>query len=258
MENLTNENNVKSEVWKAYLFSGLIMLAGAIIWGVCYGMGFFSSWIACVSAALAALIFIKFHSNINWKVWIWVIVLTIVLNLIALILSIGITIASSVGVGLGEAFAYFVEAIKSGSSEVVTAFLLDIVYTIFFSVLGAALGVKLQKSKKTNDEIAKMNKAYEELKANEGNNVAPETTGENVNVDHVAILDEIQEIVKVYMQTHDKETFNAAVEAFKQKCRNELTVEQIDLLKHRASVIRSKDNSSTPERAVACDIIAQI
>ena len=183
MENLTNENNVKSEVWKAYLFSGLIMLAGAIIWGVCYGMGFFSSWIACVSAALAALIFIKFHSNVNWKVWLWVIVLTIVLNIIALILSLGITLASSLDVGLGEAFAYFVQAIKSGGSEVVTAFILDIVYTIFFSVLGAALGVKLQKSKKTNDEIAKMNKAYEELKANEGNNVAPETKGENVNVD---------------------------------------------------------------------------
>ena len=65
----------------------------------------------------------------------------------------------------------------------------------------------------------------------------------------------MQERVKSYIETHDKEALNNDIADFKATFVDVLSPEQVKALKAKAKLVRGEDNSSVPERALACDII---
>ncbi|MBQ9790519.1 MAG: hypothetical protein IJW24_02885 [Clostridia bacterium] len=52
MENVITKDKTGNELGKAFLFSGLVMIIGALAWGFCYYTGFLSSWVECIATII--------------------------------------------------------------------------------------------------------------------------------------------------------------------------------------------------------------
>jgi len=235
-------DNKKQSILKALLFSALVMLGGAVVWGVVYAIGVFSAWIAFASTMLAVFVYLKFYNKIDWKAYVWVISITLVLNVISLFVTLAIVVAIEAQASLGDSFKAIFEMIKE-LPDVQTAIVMDMVYCTVFTILGTFIAISSYKKK---------------MKVQAEQDKIIETTIVNENTDYTKydqIISELQEVVKAYMSDRDKELFNNRIGEIKTKYADVISSEELALLKVRASQIRKQDNTDTPERAVACDII---
>ena len=245
MENIVTNEKKKDSLWQAFLFSALVLLAGAIIWAICYKLGFFASWIALASSLVACIVYHKCYKKLDWKIWVWVIGMSCLLNTLSIFITLGTVVADETGLSFGDAFVGLFELIKT-NEKVLMSLIMDVAMTIMFTIIGAGLGIKTQKRQYQN-ELA-VSAAQEAAKAAGEEGVIE-------FVDYDALISKMQERVKSYIETHDKEALNNDIADFKATFVDVLSPEQVKALKAKAKLVRGEDNSSVPERALACDII---
>lgn len=146
METLKKER--KQSLPLALLFSFLVSVAGACLFGLVYYWGFISTWFALLSGMLAFMVYSIFHKT-NWLSFVWVLLWTIVLDEVALILSCGLSIGAELDCSLGVALGSLFELIAS-DSEVNSAFVKDTALAVFFAVLGVVacfISIKMKNKK---------------------------------------------------------------------------------------------------------------
>ncbi|MBQ9790671.1 MAG: hypothetical protein IJW24_03650, partial [Clostridia bacterium] len=192
--------------------------------------------------------FHKFYNKFDWKIWVWVIGLSCVLNVLSLFVTSAIAIASKADVSIVAGFSALIE-ILGADSETARLFIIDVISAVLFTAIGAVLGITIQLKVYKNKQLQETANAA--AKAAE---VAAD--GETVvQVDYDAIIANLEARVKNYIETKDKEALDKDVEDFKKTFVDVLTPAQLNALKLKAKVLGSQDNSSVPERALACDII---
>lgn len=141
---------IKANILKAFLFSLLIMLAGAVLWGVIYALGFFSAWIAFIPAFGAILVYKKFKQDGKVGMLFYILLLSLLFNYFAMIISATVVVLKKFpGNSFGEIFSLaFQVSFGDGIG--------DTLGCIGFTALGVGLGYvsAIQQAKKNQMEKA--------------------------------------------------------------------------------------------------------
>ncbi len=247
MGNSTNTVG-EQKLWKAFLFSGLVMLGGAVAWGLCYSMNFFSGWVAVIVSFLAVFVYHKFYKKVDWKMWVWTLVLSCLLNLISLFVTLAITLSTTYDASFGASISALFLMIAE-NSDFSTAVVTDVISTLLFTVIGVVVAIGIQNRKFKNEAAVDAARLAAVASQNDGEELKVESP------DYDAIIAKLQEYVQMYIDTGDKDLLNKNIEEFKNVYIQNLTSAQINALKAKAKAVRAGDNSSVPARALACDII---
>lgn len=139
----------KNNTLKAFLFSLLIMIGGAVLWGVIYAIGFFSAWIAFIPAFGAVLVYKKYKPDGKVGMFFYILLLSILFNYFAMLISATISamhVAEFGGYSFGEVISL---AFKVSFTDGIS----DTMVCIGFTALGVGLGsggYKFRRWKKTN------------------------------------------------------------------------------------------------------------
>lgn len=277
-QNQIVENNVinSTSKLKAFLFSFLVMLAGAVVWGLLYYIGLFTSWVSLITGLFAVIVYFKFNPNINWVVYVWTICVSITLNFLSLFATLAVYASSGLGVSFGEGLVYVFNLISE--PEFMAALTSDIIYTVLFSIIGSVLTIIYFKKKIKNDQMIKEAKIQVQtqqdtqldIQTQETNDISVsnlEVNNENKTQETTIVrsCDEMNEysqktvqlitdVVKVYAGNHDKEVFNKTVVEIKNNISKDLSNDEYHKLKLYAKEKMSESGLSN-EEMIACQII---
>ncbi len=147
---------MKKESLPLALFTSfLVMVVGAVIWGILYYYGIFSSWVAFISTACAGLVYCCFYKKRTTIFYFWIIVMSLVLNLLSVFFTLTVFVQINNQVSVAEAFNLFGEIFAE--VEFKRAFLRDVLLCAGFTFIGGIfllLFYKLYpKSKKKVEEV---------------------------------------------------------------------------------------------------------
>lgn len=253
MDQINNQETKKPRLELAFLYSFLVMLAGAILWGVFYYLGIFSAWVSFLSVWCAIMVYIKYYNKTDWKMYLWVIAFSIVLNIISLFIVIAAIVASEAGVSLGEALSA-VFMVLEADSELMGTMAYDMIMSILFTVVGVVISViSIKKKRKQDAEKAEeMNNMVNNL-----NNQVVENKEDNQGKNYLSIIEALTSHVKTYIENQDKEEFNKNIDEFKNNYILNLTADELALLKQKAQELLDT-GSVVQELELACNIILKI
>lgn len=137
----------------AILLTALIVLVGAVVWGVVYSFGWFIALIAFLIVYLAMMVYDKF-ANLTMPVYIVTCIAVVVCNVIASFVAVAIQVES-----MTDGAIKFTQALQimftNPSILVETGFITNIILCIAFSILGV-VGFKQYYKQKKLKEIAQM------------------------------------------------------------------------------------------------------
>jgi len=155
----------------AILLLSLVILVGAVAWGVIYSYGWFVAIIAFITSYVAILVYDKFY-DVNNTVYIITGVAVVIANIIASFLAIGIAVANEANVSLSVAFNAVFESFDLIAKDLA----IDCILCIALTVAGL-IGVKRtyeQRKAKTTTVMPDSNTTTE---------VNTDTTDTNTDLD---------------------------------------------------------------------------
>ena len=150
------KENKQSNILLAFLMSTLTALAGSVVFGLIYAIGYYIYILAIAEVFLALGIFLKFY-NKNKKIVIiasiWCISCTFLFNVVAILVSESYFIAKDFSCSLLEAFKLLIELWKIDSSvqSYMNKRMLEVLVML---VLGGVVIGLILLSKKTRQKIA--------------------------------------------------------------------------------------------------------
>ena len=218
----------KANTLKAFLFSLLIMLGGAVLWGVIYSLGFFSSWISFLPAFGAIFVYKKFKQDGRVGMLFYILGLSILFNYFAMLISATISVMALVpGATFGQIFPIVFETSFGGGVA-------DTIGCIGFTGLGVGLGYvsAVQQIKKKqmvdsytqnqttitpmpNGSVAPIQEPVAEVNASAEDNKSKE------------ILTDLTGYIEMYQgKLIEKDEFLKLVENFKKETIDKLTEEE--------------------------------
>lgn len=130
-------NKLKNSLPLALFISFAICLAGAIVWGLMYQLGVFSTIIATISAALAIVVYRKYY-KINWFTYIWVSIWSILLNEISMLFVETFFAMKELNIGFSEGFKTICTLIAN-NEEAKSIFVSNTIWSIVFSLIGVII-----------------------------------------------------------------------------------------------------------------------
>lgn len=238
----------KKSLPKALIFSLLICLAGAVVWGLIYSFGYISYVIAFITVMFAGLVYAKCNKKFGFLAFLWVVLWAIIFNEIAIIVATLIELIQEYSLTFNESLNILLELITT-NQEVKNAFIQDTLFNVVFVLLGGIIVVisnAIQKRKLKNIEnieavTTTKNNTPQQTVAENSNYVTPtETSNNEVQVNKTEtqtssftnyynkMKEDFRKIVVEY-----KETKNQGV--FKEKALN-LKAKYIDNLKKQESL----------------------
>lgn len=141
----------------ALFTSFLVLVLGAVLWGLMYYFGIFSAWIAFIAVFCAGLCYSHFCKHKKALYYIWLIVWSIILNLVAMFLTL------TIEVQIIEK-CNFIDAIKDLPYYLDLAkkqIIIDVIFSVVFTVIGIIFVVI---NDKFNKKRAKVEKTVDEPK----------------------------------------------------------------------------------------------
>ena len=151
------------------LFTSFLVLAvGAVVSGLLYYYGIFSAWVALFSTVGASAFYLKCCNKKDAIYYLWMLVFAIGLKIAALCLSLIIQYQTTYGVPFDVASAAFGEIV----TENLNGFIINVVFTVAFCILGIAIFKLFNKTKKEKksdkqEDIEKINTAQPETVGDE-------------------------------------------------------------------------------------------
>lgn len=191
--------NDSTNTIKAFLFALLIMIGGAILWGLVYSVGFFSSWIAFLPSFGAIMLYKKFKPDGKSGMLCYVLLLSLLFNYVSMILSLSLSLLIiNDGYTFGELLVYAFE-------YSITIGITDTTCCIGFTALGVGLGyVSAVKSlQKPNMKNSNMNMPNQNpinpnmVMPNQNGSVSEAVPTINVKPKSEQMLDEITSYVEM-------------------------------------------------------------
>ena len=172
--------NKKQSLPLALLVSFCVCIAGAVLCGVIYYIGFISSWIAFITAYVAFMLFRKFY-KVNFGSFVWVLFWTMALNEVAMFLAMGIAVSAQTGVGLSEVFGA-INQLLNENAEFKNAFMSDTIFNVVFSFVGVlAFFVSIKISEKRQQRLAEQQVAESNAIQQTAQNIAQKTVSQSVS-----------------------------------------------------------------------------
>lgn len=139
----------KKSMLIALFISLAVCIAGAIIWGLMYQLGVFSTLVSAISAVLALLAYRKFY-KLNWIAYLWVILWSILLNELAMLIVEAIIATNELNVNFSEGFSIICNLIAT-NSDAKSIFVSNSIWSVAFTLLGAILTIiSLRNQEKKN------------------------------------------------------------------------------------------------------------
>lgn len=168
------KKTIEKSTSKAIIFSLLICLGCAVLWGLVYSIGYITYIVGFASVALSSYVFVVYYKKFPFWACIMIIVAELIFTEIALFVSATIMVSSEMAMSFGEAFNYVFELI-GGSEEFAQAILQDsLINAIVIILVGILTWVSIHL--KTKKEI-------EQQKAIEASQQAVKNTETTENVD---------------------------------------------------------------------------
>ena len=256
----------KENLLLAFLFSFLVLVGGAVLWGVLYYYGVFTSWVSFIASFGAVALYNKFYSKIDWKVYVWVIAISLVLNTVSMFLALILAVIAEVGYTFGEAFD-FIMSLFEPETEFLSAFISDMVYNVLFTLIGVIIPIVIKKRnlKRQKEQTEKLNQINSQLSeqneepesVSQENNQESQNNQEERKVNYDTVFEQVLSIVNKYMENHDKQEFNVRIIAIKKSIHDQLTKQEIETLKNLALEKQQINNLSNAE-LVSIDIIKKL
>lgn len=134
----------------AILMLSLVILIGAVLWGLVYSQGWIVSLVAFATAYVAIIVYDKFF-DVTRNVYIISGVAIVVLNIIASFVSLGIAVAVEAECSLSIAFKALFEVIGDYSADLIRDGLMCVALTIL-GLVGVKKMYEEKKLKKTMQE----------------------------------------------------------------------------------------------------------
>lgn len=137
----------------AILLLVLIVLLGAVVWGLVYAFGWFIALLAFLIVYLAMMVYEKF-ADLSMPVYIVTCIMVVICNVIASLIATAIQVENITDGEIG--FAQAMQVMMTNPSLLVeTGFITNIILCIVFSILGV-VGFKQYYKKKKLNEIMNM------------------------------------------------------------------------------------------------------
>ncbi len=136
----------------ALLVSFAVCLAGAILWGLMYQLGVFSTLISLISAACAIVVYKKFY-KLNWIAYVWVTIWSILLNELSMLFVEAILAMNELNIGFGEGFRTIFDLIAN-NSEARSIFVSNTVWSILFTIIGVVLTILSFRQKEKKAQLS--------------------------------------------------------------------------------------------------------
>jgi len=187
-------NKTKSLIL-AYLYSSLIILAGAIIWGLLYYSGLFAAIISIFQIYLAHYVFTK-KSRSNWIALLYLSILTIVLNSFSIIIADILAIASKLELSFSRTFKIYFDLIKS-IDEFKSTVTKSLWQSILFTVIGIAITIIDINQRK--NRVLKIEKSRL--------NIPKSDSVFDPNQTYVNLYNEVNISYKKFKESKDEKTF---------------------------------------------------
>ena len=227
---MKDENLIKkSETLKAYLFSLLIMLGGAVAWGLIYCLGFFSAWVAILPSFFAMGVALKYLPNRKAGIFAYVLILSVIFNYMAMCIA-----ATIQGMILYDGFS-FGEMLSLVFSASITGGIVDTICCVLFTALGVVLGfvwIRARNKKQQAEKQGNPNVSMP-IQNNENGNTQEIVTevrnDESNSVEEKAnkMIEEISVYVAMYKnKLVQKEEFLKLLEKYRQSVVLELDDEE--------------------------------
>lgn len=207
----------KNSLWKALLFSALICLAGAVVWGLVYSIGYMVYIVALGTVVLAGVVYRKFY-KFNYISFIWIVLLSIIFNEIATFLALNLEIVNELMPELS--FARGMELLFeliSTNAEVKSAIISDTIFNILAVVIGGVVAwVSINKQEKKNKSATTI-----ATTATTNNEVVKSTIeAKEEKVDAFSnyfntMKQDFKKVVEEYKQNKDKEAFKEKISTLK-------------------------------------------
>lgn len=203
----------------ALLFSFLVCLLGAIVWGLVYSIGFFVAIISAVTVMCAIMVYQKFY-KVNWLTYLWVIIWVVLLNEISMLITLTIMLMNEVGgaYSFGECFNALTQAINDGG-EMTSAFTSDSIMNVVFSLLGGVLEIftiRSQMKRKRELEGSTLNDVTIQPNQQQLENSEPQKESkkqtktlahDDLEKTYVDIVNSCKVLVELFNSNKDKEKF---------------------------------------------------
>lgn len=237
----------------ALLISFLICVAGAVLCGVIYYVGFISWWVALLTAYVAFLIFQKFY-KVNWVSLIWVLIWTIILEELAIYLAIGISVAAANGVGVGEALSAFTQ-ILSENADLQSAFLRDSLLIVVFAIFGVLLyyvtiKIKMKKAKKLAEQQTDTTNIIQSAKPKQQNEVTYKSVSNTTNDVYKSDFNAIIKGIMSALNTNDKTSFAGKLKQTYDAYILHASNDEIAYFRNRAETLLQKPDLSETQKKV--------
>ncbi|MGN1200802.1 MAG: hypothetical protein ACI4R8_00865 [Candidatus Caccovivens sp.] len=165
------ENKVIAEkrptLWLAILCAVGLGLAGCLLWGLLYYVGYIA-WIAAFVVVWAsAWGYKKFNLKMDIKGYIIVSVISVVEIILTIFIVLAIVVSSELGVGLDEGF-YWMFEIVGQNAEVKNALIIDVVLSVVMIVLAfvSFFFAERKMAKKANNSVSEENPEITVIDAN--------------------------------------------------------------------------------------------
>lgn len=168
------KKTIEKSTSKAIIFSLLICLGCAVLWGLVYSVGYITYIVGFASVALSSYVFVVYYKKFPFWACVMIVVAELILTEIALFVSASILISNEMAMSFGEAFSYMFELI-GGNEEFAQAILQDsLINAIVIILVGIFTWVSIHL--KTKKEI-------EQQKATEASQQAVKNTETTENVE---------------------------------------------------------------------------
>lgn len=223
----------KQSLWKALLFSALICLGGAIIWGLVYSVGFMVYIVAFGTAFFAGAIFVKFY-KFNVGAFFWIALWGVLFNEIAVFVVLNLEIVNNVMPELSFARGWDVlfEVIAT-NNEVKSAIISDSLFNIFCVFIGAAavwINIVTQKKRQQHINVV-ANTQPNEIKSTP---IVHKTTGKSdFDIFYDKIKAEFGKVAAAFKENKDKDLFKNNIMTLKNKYINKLNDGDKNMIKSR-------------------------
>lgn len=179
------EKTKKQSLALALVLSLLVGIAGSVVWGLLYSLGWFASIVAYATSFGMFAVYLKF-SKLSKLTFVWTLVWVILLNIIASFVAIVISVSVEAQVSISESL----DAVFQNFGLIASDFVIDIVLGTVFCVLGVvsyyAVYKRQQKEKaileQLNQQANAQNASKDELTQND-NATKVETKIEDIKID---------------------------------------------------------------------------
>lgn len=221
--------NIKTSLPLALLVSFAVCLAGAIVWGLMYQLGVFSTIISLLSASCAIIVYRKFY-KLNWIAYLWVSIWSIALNELSMLFVETFIAMRELSVGFSQGFSTICNLISS-NNDARSIFVSNTIWSIAFTLIGVIITILSIRRQMKNAQLIQQT-------LQDADTQKVYTVDEKFTI----MLSSFKTIIETYNIDKDKEKFKVSSE----KLVDGL-LSNIDLLEKEQIKLKIKEQLINPD-----------